>query len=84
MSSDSKKLCPVLPSSLNRTVSSSALAAVGVGIGTYVSLRNSDLKVLGGWDLQKNKYFVPATSVVAASLAATTVGFISYMLSNRN
>ena len=84
MSSESKKLCPVLPSGLNRPISTSALAALSVGIGTYVSLRRSDLKVLGGWDLQKNKYFVPGISIAVATMAATTAGLVSHMLSKRN
>ena len=84
MSSSSNKLCPVLPSGLNRPVCSSAVAAVGVGLGTYVALRRSDLKIAEKWDLQDNKYFVPGVSLATATMAASTAGLISYLLSNRN
>ncbi len=84
MSSDSKKICPVLPSGLSRPVCSSAVAAVGVGLGTYVALRRSDLKIAENWDLQDNKYIVPGISIAVAATAASTVGLISYLLANRN
>lgn len=84
MSSDSKKLCPVLPSGLNRPVCTSAVAAVGMGLGTYVVLRRSDLKIAEKWDLQDNRYFVPGVSLAAAAMGASTAGLISYLLANRN
>jgi hypothetical protein len=84
MSDKSSTSCPVLPNGLNRPVCTSAVTALGVGIGTYVSLRRSDLKVLGGWDLQKNKYFVPGISIAVATMVAASAGLISHMLSKRN
>ena len=84
MSSNSKKLCPVLPSNLNRPVCSSAVAAIGIGLGTYVVLRRSDLKIAEKWDLQNNRYFVPGVSIAVAGMAASTAGLISYLLSKRN
>ena len=86
MSSDSKDLCSVLPINVNRQVCTSAIVGVGIGIGVYYKLRNSDLKVMGveSWNLQENKYFVPGVSISLALMGASTTGLISYILSNKN
>ena len=86
MSNDSKDMCPVLPISANRQVCTSALVGVGVGIGAYYKLRNSDLKVMGveSWNLQENKYFVPGVSISLGLMGASTAALISYLLSNKN
>lgn len=86
MSTDSKDMCPVLPGSANRQVCTSAVVGLGVGIGAYYKLRNSDLKVLGvdKWDLQDNRYFVPGVSFTLALMGASTAGLISYLMSNKN
>tara|TARA_X000000368_G_scaffold278867_1_gene221243 strand:+ start:151 stop:411 length:261 start_codon:yes stop_codon:yes gene_type:complete len=86
MTSKSKDVCPVLPVSANRSVCTSAIVGLGVGIGAYMNLRNSNLKIMGveKWDLQKNKYFVPAASISLALLGASLAGSVSYLLSNRH
>ena len=84
MSSDSKKECPAFAINLNRPIPASAIAGLGAGIGTYVVLRNSDLKIAEKWDLQDNRYFVPGVSIVVGTMFASTAGLIAYLLSNRN
>lgn len=84
MSSVLKKEASVLSVDLNRPIHASAVAGIGAGIGTYVVLRRSDLKIADKWDLQNNKYFVPGVSIAVGTMFASTAGLISYLLSNRN
>ena len=84
MSSGSKKECPVFSVDLNRPIHASAVAGLGAGIGTYVALRRSDLKIAEKWDLQDNRYFVPGVSIAVGTMFASTAGLIAYLLSNRN
>ncbi len=84
MSSDSKKEYPFSLIALNRPINASAVAGIGATIGTYVALRNSDLKIAEQWDLQDNKYFVPGVSIAIGTMFASTAGLVSYLLSNRN
>ena len=83
MSSDSKKysVCPV---DLNKPIHASAIVGLGAGIGTYVALRRSDLKIAEKWDLQDNRYFVPGVSIAVGTMFASTAGLIAYLLSKRN
>ena len=84
MSSDSKKEYLVFPVDLNRPIHASTVAGLGAGIGTYVALRRSDLKIAEKWDLQENKYFVPGVSIAVGTMFASTAGLIAYLLSKRN
>ena len=84
MLSDSKRLSSVKLSDLNRPIPASAIAGLGAGIGTYVALRHSNLKIAEKWDLQDNRYFVPGVSIAIGTMFASTTGLIVYLLSNRN
>ncbi len=84
MSSVLKKEYSVFSVNLNRPIHASAVAGLGAGIGTYLALRRSDLKIAEQWDLQENKYFVPGVSIAVGTMFASTAGLISYLLSNRN
>ncbi len=84
MSIDSKKECLACPVDLNKPIHASAVVGLGVGIGTYVALRRSDLKIAEKWDLQDNKYFVPGVSIAVGTMFASTAGLIAYLLSKRN
>ncbi len=84
MSSNSKKECPVFSVDLNRPINASAIVGLGAGIGTYVALRRSDLKIAENWDLQDNRYLVPGISIAIGTMFASTAGVIAYLLSKRN